>query len=64
MPNCGFIIDGECLQKSFEGEAVRLDCEGGLGASMMVTASFGMLAASCAVDKLVAGTRRPSEKQF
>ena len=35
---------------------------GGFGAAMMVTASFGMVAAARAVDKLVAGARRPSER--
>jgi len=29
---------------------------------MMVTATFGMVAASKAVEKLVAGARRPSER--
>jgi hypothetical protein len=28
----------------------------------MVTATFGMVAATRAIDKLVAGTRRPSER--
>ena len=51
-----------CLQKRFEGQGVRLDCAGGMGAVMMVTASFGMVAAARAVDKLVAGARRPSER--
>ncbi|AIR89764.1 tRNA cyclic N6-threonylcarbamoyladenosine(37) synthase TcdA [Pseudomonas cremoricolorata] len=51
-----------CLQKSFVGEGVRLDCSGGFGAVMMVTATFGMVAASKAVEKLVAGARRPSER--
>ncbi|WP_028696764.1 tRNA cyclic N6-threonylcarbamoyladenosine(37) synthase TcdA [Pseudomonas cremoricolorata] len=51
-----------CLQKSFVGEGVRLDCSGGFGAVMMVTATFGMVAASKAVEKLVAGARRRSER--
>ena len=53
---------GVCQSKSFVGEGVKLDCAGGFGASMMVTASFGMVAAARAVDKLVAGVRRPSER--
>jgi tRNA A37 threonylcarbamoyladenosine dehydratase len=53
---------GVCLQKGFVGEGVKLDCAGGFGAVMMVTASFGMIAASKAVEKLVAGARRPSER--
>ncbi|HLD65501.1 MAG TPA: tRNA cyclic N6-threonylcarbamoyladenosine(37) synthase TcdA [Pseudomonas sp.] len=51
-----------CLQKRFDGNQVKLDCAGGLGAVMMVTATFGMVAAARAVDKLVAGARRPSER--
>ena len=51
-----------CQSKSFPGDGVKLDCEGGFGAVMMVTASFGMVAAARAVDKLVAGARRPSER--
>lgn len=52
-----------CQSKSFVGEGVRLDCAGGFGAVMMVTASFGMAAAAKMVDKLVAGSRRPSERK-
>ncbi|KPW72112.1 Dinucleotide-utilizing enzyme involved in molybdopterin and thiaminee biosynthesis family 1 [Pseudomonas savastanoi pv. fraxini] len=51
-----------CLEKRFVGEGVKLDCAGGFGAVMMVTATFGMVAATRAVDKLVAGARRPSER--
>lgn len=51
-----------CQSKSFPGEGVKLDCAGGFGAVMMVTASFGMIAAARAIDKLVAGTRRPAER--
>ena len=50
---------GVCQSKSFVGEGVKLDCAGGFGAVTMVTASFGMVAAARAVDKLVAGARRP-----
>lgn len=53
---------GICLSKSFVGDGVKLDCAGGFGASMMVTASFGMVAAARTVEKLVAGVRRPSER--
>jgi len=53
---------GVCQSKSFIGEGVKLDCAGGFGAVTMVTASFGMVAAARAVDKLVAGARRPSER--
>jgi tRNA A37 threonylcarbamoyladenosine dehydratase len=51
-----------CQAKGFVGEGVRLDCAGGFGAVMMVTASFGMAAAAKTVEKLVSGTRRPSER--
>ncbi len=54
---------GICLQKGFVGDGVKLDCAGGFGAVMMVTATFGMVAATKAVDKLVAGARRPAERQ-
>ncbi|WP_313055755.1 tRNA cyclic N6-threonylcarbamoyladenosine(37) synthase TcdA [Pseudomonas lopnurensis] len=53
---------GVCQSKSFVGEGVKLDCAGGFGAVTMVTASFGMAAAAKAVDKLVAGARRPAER--
>lgn len=51
-----------CQAKGFVGEGVRLDCAGGFGAVMMVTASFAMAAVAKVVDKLVAGARRPSER--
>lgn len=51
-----------CQTKGFVGEGVKLDCAGGFGAVMMVTASFGMAAAAKTVDKLVAGARRPAER--
>ena len=50
-----------CLQKSC-GRGRAPDCSGGFGAVMMVTATFGMVAASKAVEKLVGGARRPSER--
>ena len=53
-----------CQSKNFSGEGVRLDCEGGFGAVTMVTASFGMTAAARAVDRLVAGARRPAEREL
>lgn len=49
--------------KSFVGAGVRLDCAGGFGAAMTVTASFGLAAAARAIDKLVAGARRPAERR-
>lgn len=56
--------DGEvCFSKGFVGEGVKLDCAGGFGAVMTVTATFGMVAASRAIERIVAGVRRPSERQ-
>ena len=52
-----------CQAKGFVGEGVKLDCAGGFGAVMMVTATFGMVAAARMVDKLVAGVRRPAERK-
>ncbi|UVE16695.1 tRNA cyclic N6-threonylcarbamoyladenosine(37) synthase TcdA [Pseudomonas sp. LS44] len=52
-----------CQTKGFAGEGVKLDCAGGFGAVMMVTATFGMVAAARIVDKLVAGARRPAERK-
>lgn len=54
---------GVCLSKVMPGDGTRLDCAGGFGSAMMVTASFGMLAAAKIVDKLVAGARRPAERK-
>ncbi|MFC3606434.1 tRNA cyclic N6-threonylcarbamoyladenosine(37) synthase TcdA [Stutzerimonas tarimensis] len=52
-----------CQDRGFVGEGVKLDCASGFGAATMITASFGLVAAARAVDRLVAGTRRPSERQ-
>ncbi|VXB62666.1 conserved hypothetical protein [Pseudomonas sp. 8AS] len=51
-----------CLSKVMPGDGTRLDCAGGFGSAMMVTASFGMVAAAKIIDKLVAGARRPAER--
>lgn len=51
-----------CQAKGFVGEGVRLDCAGGFGAVMMVTATFGMAAAAKMIEKIVAGARRPAER--
>ncbi|HHX34248.1 MAG TPA: tRNA cyclic N6-threonylcarbamoyladenosine(37) synthase TcdA [Gammaproteobacteria bacterium] len=53
-----------CHNKSFVGEGVKLDCAGGFGAAMTVTASFGLVAAARTIDKLVSGVRRPSERSM
>ena len=44
---------GVCQSKSFVGEGVKLDCSGGFGSVTMVTATFGMVAASKAVERLL-----------
>jgi len=43
-----------CQQKQFTDGSVKLDCQGGLGASVTVTAAFGMVAASRVLNKLTA----------
>lgn len=40
-----------CMTKQVSQEGVRLDCTGGFGSSMMVTASFGLLAANRAIER-------------
>ena len=55
--------DGQvCFDKGFVGEGVKLDCAGGFGAAMTVTATFGLVAASRALDAIVAGKGRPSKR--
>lgn len=44
---------GVCATKPGGDASTRLDCASGFGASMMVTASFGMVAASRVVDRLL-----------
>jgi len=51
-----------CATKAFVGEGVKLNCASGFGAVMMVTATFGMVAASRVVDKLVSGVGRPQSQ--
>ncbi len=41
-----------CHQKQFSDGSVKLDCSGGLGASVAVTATFGMIAAARVINKL------------
>lgn len=42
---------------------MKLDCAGGFGAVMMVTATFGMVAAARAVERLADGRAlRPSRR--
>jgi tRNA threonylcarbamoyladenosine dehydratase len=40
-----------CMNKQFLQQGVKLDCTGGFGSSMMVTATFGMTAAAQAIQR-------------
>lgn len=51
-----------CYTKGFAGEGVKLDCAGGLGAVMTVTATFGLVAASRVLEAIVANKRQPVDK--
>jgi tRNA A37 threonylcarbamoyladenosine dehydratase len=44
---------GVCQNKSVMAGGVKLDCSGGFGAATMVTASFGMIAASRAIEEFL-----------
>jgi len=41
-----------CAQKPVAEGAMRMDCANGFGASVMVTATFGMVAAACLLNKM------------
>ena len=41
-----------CANKPLVSESVRLDCEGGFGAAMTVTATFGLVAVSRVLKSL------------
>ncbi len=47
--------DGSCAAAPEPGSATRLDCAGGLGAAMWVTAAFGLAAAQEAVRLVIEG---------
>lgn len=52
--------DGEvCLQKPGTGEATRLDCASGFGAATFVTGTFGFVAASRVLARLVRQANSP-----
>lgn len=56
--------DGDvCAAKPGDGQSVRLDCASGFGASMMVTASFGMVAASRVVERLLRAAEKAAADQ-
>lgn len=46
-----------CKQKSFSEAGVKLDCAGGFGAATMVTATFGLVAASKVAERLAKKTK-------
>ncbi|UTA47619.1 tRNA cyclic N6-threonylcarbamoyladenosine(37) synthase TcdA [Simiduia sp. 21SJ11W-1] len=50
---------GVCENKSALGAEVKLDCGGGLGAATMVTASFGMIAASRGIERFLRTQNAP-----
>lgn len=50
-----------CATKQDSNSSTRLDCASGFGASMMVTATFGLTATAHLIDKLLAKARREDE---
>ncbi len=44
--------NGKVSQKKPDGSIGGLSCAGGIGSSMMVTASFGLMAVSCVLNKM------------
>lgn len=54
--------DGQiCFNKQFVDQGVKLDCAGGFGAVVTVTATFGLMAASRAIERIV--TKPDSDNQ-
>lgn len=45
-----------CMDKQFLQEGVKLDCAGGFGSSVMVTGSFGFIAATKAIERYLEKT--------
>jgi tRNA threonylcarbamoyladenosine dehydratase len=52
-----FDLEGNCAVQP--GDSLRLDCESGYGTVGMVTAAFGITAASWILNRLAGGSRRP-----
>ncbi|HHE6470429.1 TPA: tRNA cyclic N6-threonylcarbamoyladenosine(37) synthase TcdA [Providencia rettgeri] len=52
-----------CAAKSTADGSKRMDCASGFGAVTMVTASFGFIAVSHALKKMIAKSQREMEKQ-
>lgn len=54
--------DGEvCQQKRGMQNGVKLDCSGGFGAATMVTGTFGFVAASKAIERLLKQGQKPNQ---
>lgn len=51
-----------CMTKQHLQEGVKLDCTGGFGSSVMVTGTFGFLAATRAVERYLAKVTSPSSE--
>lgn len=52
-----------CAAKSTADGSKRMDCASGFGAVTMVTASFGFIAVSHALKKMIAKSQREMEQQ-
>jgi tRNA A37 threonylcarbamoyladenosine dehydratase len=52
-----------CQQKQFVDGTVKLDCSGGIGASTMVTASFGMVAAAQVAQRMAKQAGKEAKKE-
>jgi len=50
-----------CMDKQFLQEGVKLDCTGGFGSSVMVTGTFGFLAATRAIERYLQKTLKGEE---
>ncbi len=51
-----------CMTKQVMAEGVKLDCAGGFGSSVMVTGSFGFLAATRAIERYLQKTTETAKK--
>lgn len=50
-----------CMDKQFLQEGVKLDCAGGFGSSVMVTGTFGFMAATRAIERYLSKTASESK---
>ncbi|OUS26843.1 hypothetical protein A9Q99_16640 [Gammaproteobacteria bacterium 45_16_T64] len=51
-----------CQQKIFADGDTKLDCEGGFGAAAMVTATFGFVAVSKVIEKMLRAAERKAQE--